>query len=103
MREKLYKRRISKTYALSERVGKDYTLTVSWYSDGRIGEIFIDGGRKEGTFIKDITHAFAIIFSIALQYGIPLEELCHSLKGLEMEPPLLQEILEILENDPSNS
>ena len=41
--------------------------------DGSIGEIFIDM-HKEGAAFRSLMNNFAIAVSIALQYGVPLEE-----------------------------
>ncbi|MEI6815240.1 MAG: vitamin B12-dependent ribonucleotide reductase [Bacteroidota bacterium] len=43
------------------------------YTDGTLGEIFIDM-HKEGASFRSLLNCFAIAISIGLQYGVPLEE-----------------------------
>jgi ribonucleoside-diphosphate reductase alpha chain len=59
--------------------------TTGVYSDGRVGEIFLEA-EKEGTFISGIIDAFAVMFSLALQYGVPLEHIVDKLKNSRFEP-----------------
>lgn len=46
------------------------------YPDGRLGELFIEGFGKQGSFTQNALSAWATAFSIALQYGVPMEVLC---------------------------
>jgi ribonucleoside-diphosphate reductase alpha chain len=83
-RRRLPKRRKSKTvYA---RVG-GHKLYVSMgeYEDGTLGEIFLDMHKVGATF-RGIMHCFARLFSIALQYGVPLRVLVKAFRGVEFEP-----------------
>ena len=48
-------------------------LTVGLYDDGAPGEIFIKMS-KEGSTMSGMVQAFCRALSIALQYGLPLEE-----------------------------
>jgi ribonucleoside-diphosphate reductase alpha chain len=63
-----------KGYTQKAKVGghKVY-LRTGEYEDGRLGEIFIDM-HKEGAAFRSLMNNFAIAISIALQYGVPLEE-----------------------------
>lgn len=45
------------------------------YPDGRLGELFIEGFGKQGSFTQNALAAWATDFSIALQYGVPFEVL----------------------------
>ena len=67
-----------KGYTQKARVGghKVY-LRTGEYEDGRLGEIFIDM-HKEGAAFRSLMNNFAIAISIALQYGVPLEECLHT-------------------------
>ncbi|HPE25495.1 vitamin B12-dependent ribonucleotide reductase, partial [Albidovulum sp.] len=71
-REKLPERR--KGYTQKAIVGghKVY-LRTGEYSDGALGEIFIDM-HKEGAGFRAMMNNFAIAVSVGLQYGVPLEE-----------------------------
>lgn len=53
--------------------------------DGMPGEIFINIS-KEGSTLAGLLAAFGITFSIALQYGVPLEVLCRKLSYMRFEP-----------------
>jgi len=53
--------------------GQAIFLRTGEYSDGTVGEIFIDMA-KEGATMKSMLNCFAIAISVGLQYGVPLEE-----------------------------
>lgn len=44
------------------------------YEDGRLGEVFVDVA-KVGSFSRGMIHCWARLFSLCLQYGVPLGEL----------------------------
>jgi len=60
-------------------------VTTGTYSDGELGEIFLEA-EKEGTFISGIIDAFAVVYSISLQYGVPLQHIVDKLKNSRFEP-----------------
>jgi hypothetical protein len=49
-----------------------YTCTISRFSDGALAEIFI-GNAKQGSQSDAAAKDAAVVASIALQYGVPLE------------------------------
>jgi hypothetical protein len=49
-----------------------FAVTVGLYPDDRPGEVFIDGA-KSGSDMASTTHDGAILLSLALQHGVPLE------------------------------
>lgn len=55
--------------------GHKLYLRTGEYEDGRLGEIFLDMSitKEEETF-RSLLNCFAIAVSLALQYGVPLEE-----------------------------
>jgi ribonucleoside-diphosphate reductase alpha chain len=55
------------------------------YSDGTLGEIFIDM-HKEGATMRSLMNCFAISISIGLQYGVPLEEFVDKFIFTRFEP-----------------
>ena len=55
------------------------------YSDGTLGEIFIDM-HKEGASFRSLLNCFAISVSIGLQYGVPLEEFVEKFIFTRFEP-----------------
>ena len=60
-------------------------LRTGEYSDGRLGEIFIDM-HKEGAAFRSLMNNFAIAVSIGLQYGVPLEEFVEAHVFTRFEP-----------------
>ncbi len=83
-REKLPERR--KGYTQKAVVGghKVY-LRTGEYSDGSLGEIFIDM-HKEGAGFRAMMNNFAIAVSVGLQYGVPLEEFVDAFTFTKFEP-----------------
>ena len=55
------------------------------YTDGSLGEIFIDMA-KEGATMRSMLNCFAIAISIGLQYGVPLEEFVEKFVFTRFEP-----------------
>lgn len=60
-------------------------ITTGDYSDGSLGEIFLKA-EKEGSFISGILDALAIVFSLSMQYGVPLEHIVDKLYASRFEP-----------------
>lgn len=83
-REKMPERR--KGYTQKAIVGghKVY-LRTGEYSDGSLGEIFIDM-HKEGAGFRAMMNNFAIAVSVGLQYGVPLEEFVDAFTFTKFEP-----------------
>ncbi len=83
-REKMPERR--KGYTQKAVVGghKVY-LRTGEYSDGSLGEIFIDM-HKEGAGFRAMMNNFAIAVSVGLQYGVPLEEFVDAFTFTKFEP-----------------
>ena len=75
-----------KGYTQKAKVGghKVY-LRTGEYEDGKLGEIFIDM-HKEGAAFRSLMNNFAIAISIALQYGVPLEEFVDAFTFTRFEP-----------------
>jgi ribonucleoside-diphosphate reductase alpha chain len=65
--------------------GHDGYLTVGLYKSGQPGEIFITMA-KEGSTISGFMDSFALVFSVALQHGVPLETLISKLEHTRFEP-----------------
>lgn len=62
----------------------DGYIQTGCYADGRLGEIFIRIGKPGDQFA--MLDQWAIAFSIALQYGAKLEDLCRKFIGARFEP-----------------
>jgi len=83
-RQSLPSTRDSLTHKFSVGRHEGY-LTIGLYPDGRPGEIFIKMA-KEGSFISGMCQAFCRAFSIALQYGLTIEEAVVRFKDMRFEP-----------------
>jgi hypothetical protein len=70
-------RRASETFDI-EVGGRKYKCTVSRYADGRIGESFLQN-NKAGSDSDTAARDSAVVCSIALQYGLPLETIRRAL------------------------
>jgi ribonucleoside-diphosphate reductase alpha chain len=55
------------------------------YSDGTLGEVFIDGFGKAGSFTGTALGGMATAFSIGLQYGVPFEIICRKFLNVSDE------------------
>jgi len=95
MVERVIERVVAKRTRLPER-RKGYTqkatvgghkvyLRTGEYEDGRVAEIFVDM-HKEGSAFRSLMNNFAIAISIALQYGVPLEEFVEAYTFTRFEP-----------------
>ena len=67
------------------RRGYKVYLRTGEYSDGSLGEIFIDM-HKEGAGFRAMMNNFAIAVSVGLQYGVPLEEFVDAFTFTRFEP-----------------
>jgi ribonucleoside-diphosphate reductase alpha chain len=83
-RERLPDRRVGYTQKAIVGGHKVY-LHTGEYTDGRIGEIFIDM-HKEGAAFRSLMNNFAIAISLGLQYGVPLEEYVDAFTFVRFEP-----------------
>jgi hypothetical protein len=76
-RERLPNRRRSEQFSFQCN-GLAYTATVSFYPDGRLAEIFLSN-RKSGSHSDSIARDSAIVASLCLQAGVPVETIRHAL------------------------
>src|SRR5256714_689679 len=65
--------------------GNKIFLRTGEYEDGTLGEILIDM-HKEGAALRSVMNCFAMLVSIALQYGVPLETLVEQFVFTRFEP-----------------
>jgi ribonucleoside-diphosphate reductase alpha chain len=65
--------------------GQALFLRTGEYSDGTLGEIFIDMA-KEGATMRSLLNSFAIAISVGLQYGVPLDEYVDKFIFTRFEP-----------------
>jgi ribonucleoside-diphosphate reductase alpha chain len=65
--------------------GHKLYLRTGEYSDGTLGEIFLDMHR-EGAAFRSLMNCFAIAISLGLQHGVPLEEFVEAFLFSRFEP-----------------
>jgi hypothetical protein len=76
-RARLPNRRLAESFEL-ECAGLNYTCTVGRYPDGRVGEIFLNNHKSNSASDANARDA-AIVCSLALQNGVPLETIRRAL------------------------
>lgn len=54
------------------------TVTVGFYECGRIGEVFVSD-PKVGSSMEAIARDGAVLLSIAIQHGVPLDTIRHAI------------------------
>ncbi len=77
IRRTLPQRRAAETYDL-RFWNQPFTVTVGFYADGTPGEVFIDGG-KTGQDIQSTARDAALVLSLAMQHGPPIETIRHAI------------------------
>ena len=73
---------------ISRRVtvgGHRLHLRTAEYEDGRLGEISV-GLPRDGAALRGLMDSFANVTSLALQHGVPLEELVETFAGTRYGP-----------------
>src|SRR5215470_10706376 len=76
-RRRLPNRRPIETFEI-EVGGLHYVVSVGHFADGALAEIFITNG-KAGSDSDTAARDSAVVASIALQFGVPLEVIRHAL------------------------
>src|SRR5437870_5758246 len=76
-RRRLANRRFSETFAV-EAMGMKFTATVSRFDDGNLAEVFLTNHRC-GSDADAAACDSAVVASIALQHGVPLETIRRAL------------------------
>lgn len=82
--------------------GHEGYLTIGLFDDGRPGEIFIKMS-KEGSTLSGLVQGFCRAFSLALQFGLTMDEAVARFKGMRFEPmgltsnPEIPEALSIID------
>ena len=66
---------VTRTFGWS---GKEFSVSVGYWLDGRPGEIFMDG-PKTGSDMRAILADACVVVSLALQHGIEPAALAHSM------------------------
>lgn len=89
--------------------GHEGYLTIGLFDEsaghdlaGKPGEIFIKMS-KEGSTLSGLIQGFCRAFSLALQYGLPMQDACDRFRGMRFDPmgptsnPEIPEALSILD------
>jgi hypothetical protein len=76
-RQILPQRRACETFSV-RFWNQQFYVTVGFYPDGNPGEVFIDGG-KTGQDVQATARDAAVVLSLALQHGTPLETIKHAI------------------------
>lgn len=66
--------------------GVEGYITVNCFPNGQPAEIFLHDIGKEGSTINGFMRLVAILFSVGLQYGVPLKTMTQFLIGMKFEP-----------------
>jgi hypothetical protein len=85
-RERLSDRRLAEVFDFKQSPAQKWawTATIGRFADGRIGEIFLDAPKE--TPQAELAQESAIVASIALQHGVPLDVIRHALAGRGQGP-----------------
>lgn len=65
--------------------GQDVILHCGKYPDGTLGEIFITSAQQ-GSTMRGLLDSLAIVFSVAVQYGVPPKIFIQKLMNTQFEP-----------------
>lgn len=65
--------------------GHEGYLTIGIHEDGSPGEVFIKMS-KAGSTLSGLINAFCRAFSLALQFGLPLDDACERFRDMRFEP-----------------
>lgn len=61
-------------------------ITVNCFPNGQPGEVFLHGAGKDGSTISGLMDLIAILISVGLQYGVPLNVITTFMRGMTFEP-----------------
>lgn len=67
-------------------LARSHTISVGFYEDGKLGEVFINGG-KSGEVVEAIARDGAVLLSMALQSGVPIETIKHAITRNSQDEP----------------
>lgn len=73
----LPQRRANETFDIRHE-GIQFVVTLGFYRNGKIGEVFITG-PKAGSHMDGIARDAAVLLSLALQHRVPLDTIAHAI------------------------
>lgn len=86
-RRVLPQRRRAETFEIEwGGVGRRFAVTLGFYEDGALGEVFITGG-KSGEAVEAIARDAAVVLSLALQYGADIDNVAAAMTRDASEAP----------------
>ena len=84
IRHRLLDTRESVTHKFSVS-GQEGYITVGLYPDGRPGEVFLTMA-KQGSTLRGLVDTIAVLSSLCLQYGVPVDTLSRKFAQTRFEP-----------------
>jgi ribonucleoside-diphosphate reductase alpha chain len=66
--------------------GHEGYIIAGMYEDGTLGEVFLHGFGQGGSTLDGWTQVVAILFSVAVQYGAPLDRVARKIAHMKFEP-----------------
>lgn len=84
-RDVLPERRAVETFDLWHD-SMSFTVSIGFYDDGRPGEVFVTG-TKAGSGVEAVSRDGAILISLALQHGVPVDVIRHAVTRTAGDEP----------------
>ncbi|HHX62954.1 MAG TPA: vitamin B12-dependent ribonucleotide reductase [Epulopiscium sp.] len=69
----------------AQMAGLKLYFTLSFYEDGRLGEVYVSAGRQ-GSLAKGLLDSVSTTISKMLQYGVPAKDISQMYRGQKYEP-----------------
>ncbi|NLI90238.1 MAG: vitamin B12-dependent ribonucleotide reductase [Epulopiscium sp.] len=69
----------------AQMAGLKLYVTISYYEDGRLGEVYVSAGRQ-GSLAKGLLDSISTTISKMLQYGVPAKDISQMYRGQKYEP-----------------
>ena len=69
----------------AQMAGLKLYFTLSFYEDGRLGEVYVSAGRQ-GSLAKGLLDSISTTISKMLQYGVPAKDIAQMYRGQKYEP-----------------
>ena len=69
----------------AQMAGLKLYVTISFYEDGRLGEVYVSAGRQ-GSLAKGLLDSISTTISKMLQYGVPAQDISQMYRGQKFEP-----------------
>jgi hypothetical protein len=79
-----------------------FVVTAGFFDDGTPGEVFVDA-RKTGGDVEAIARDAAVVISLALQHGVPIDAIRHAVtrNGSGAPASILGAVVDALAGVPS--